>query len=204
MISYNRERKIHMFKAGYTSTVVALALAIMACGSNKADEPSAGTTEPAAEVEKPAAPTAGEQAAEPGADQAAPAKEEIMKTMELPKLEANAPLQMDVPEGVAIDNATADFVKLKGAGMELLIEVPAEGIVSLEDERGLLAKPGVEKLVDEELPDGEALAYRANGELHAIVARPKLGVLCSGAALKSDADARRVVEICKTLRAAAK
>jgi hypothetical protein len=196
-----------MFKAGRYGLFAALVCIGMACSSNKAQEPSAGAAATQGEGE-PAA--TGQQGAEPGAEQATPAEpakpatEETMKTMDLPKLATSAPLQLDVPEGVEIDNATENFVKLAGGGLELLIEIPAEGILTLEDERGLLAKPGVDKLVDETLPDGEALGYRVNGEIHAIVARPKLGVLCSGAAMKTEQDARRVVEMCKTLRAASK
>lgn len=128
-------------------------------------------------------------------------KERPMHTIKLEKIATSKPLLIDVPDGFKIEQATPDYVKLNGPTFGILIELPAEGIVGLDDERRLLEKPTIKPLLDETLADGEALAYIADGEHIAIVARPKLGVLCSGAKLKSETDARQVVEICKSLRA---
>ena len=188
-----------LFRCLFLCSALALGAA---CGSDKAgknpnkDTPTPAKANPADKANEGALAAAGDPGKRPPTRPADMSKQ----TIALEKIKTSKPLQIDVPSDFKAAAASEHAVTLQGKDFKLIVEVPAEGIVGLADERQFVATPKAEAFIDEKLADGEALAYKAGDEIYAVVARPKLEVLCSGSEMKTEAHARALIDMCKTLR----
>src|SRR5690606_22301307 len=117
------------------------------------------------------------------------------KTVKLDKLDSGKPLEIDVPADFEVERATPDFVILQGS-FKLMVEVPAEGLVGLDDERRMVANGKVDLVLEEKFENGDAISYRADGKTYTAVSRPSLGVVCTTTTVTSADDVRKVFEIC--------
>ncbi|HVK78335.1 MAG TPA: hypothetical protein VM734_33750 [Kofleriaceae bacterium] len=161
------------------------------------DTPAIDAAEPAAAIDAAAAAAAGE-------------------TLKLVGIGAAEPIELTVPAGtthemVEATDETLASAMVKVGDVAIQVDTPEGGFFSLEDEKGMTSRGNKTTVFEREEAeaDGFTLVYAQGKEgaprtYTALVTRPKLKIACAGYELKSRADADKVVDVCRSVRAAAK